>query len=424
MSMPIIPILLQSKLVQRIRTMVSLDFMLFCFMYRLSQKRKRQLNSERRCHSRYRKSFYKQLSEYERRIRRRYIPRPSLQVPLASAWRRLYDAKQDQALITLTGVDFDTFDWLVARFNRYYDSHSPFVDSEYGLIVPMARHKGRPRHCSGTAILGLCLAWTRTRGSCMVLQMIFGMTANSVSMYLRFGRRILIAVLNKEPDARIQVPDAETIRHYQRLVTNRHPILDGVWCTMDGLKLKLQRAPKVDVENNFFNGWKHDHYVGAVIVFCPDGTIPIVCFNVPGSVHDSLIADWGSVYDKLEDVWERCGGKCTVDSAFSARRNEYLIRSAQTVIEGDTRREFAFNLELNREATSMRQSAEWGMRAFQASFPRLQDRFIFEQNGERRLIVKMCLLLYNLRARRIGINQIRSVYLHSLEHTNVQQLFR
>ena len=72
----------------------------------------------------------------------------------------------------------------------------------------------------------------------------------------------------------------------------------------------------------------------------------------------------------------------------------------------------------------MRQSAEWGMRAFQASFLRLQDRFIFEQNGERRLIVKMCLLLYNLRARRIGINQIRSVYLHSLEHTNVQQLFR
>ena len=170
-------------------------------MYRRFQKRKRQLNSERRCHSRYRKTFYNQLSEYERRIRRRYIPRPSLQLPLASAWRSLYDAKQDQALITLTGVDFGTFDWLGAKFNQYYDSHSPFVDSEHGLILPMARHKGRPRHCSGTVILGLCLAWTRTRGSCMVLQMIFGMTANLVSMYLRFGRRILIAVLKKEPDA-------------------------------------------------------------------------------------------------------------------------------------------------------------------------------------------------------------------------------
>jgi hypothetical protein len=93
----------------------------------------------------------------------------------------------------------------------------------------------------------------------MVLQMIFGMTANLVSMYLRFGRRILIAVLKKEPDARIQVPDAETIRHYQRLVANRHPILDGVWCTVDGLKFYLQQAPNADKENNFFNGWKHDH---------------------------------------------------------------------------------------------------------------------------------------------------------------------
>ena len=182
--------------------------------------------------------------------------------------------------------------------------------------------------------------------------------------------------------------------------------------------------PQTLTKRIFFNGWKHDHYVGAVIVFCPDGTIPIVCFNVPGSVHDSLIADWGSVYEKLEGVWERCRGKCTVDSAFSARRNEYLIRSSQTVLDGDTRAEFAFNLQLNKEATSMRQSAEWGMHAFRASFPRLNDRFIYEENGERRLIMKMCLFLYNLRARRIGINQIRSVYLPSLEHANVRQLFR
>ena len=122
--------------------------------------------------------------------------------------------------------------------------------------------------------------------------------------------------------------------------------------------------PQTLTKRIFFNGWKHDHYVGAVIVFCPDGTIPIVCFNVPGSVHDSLTADLGSVYEKLEDVWERCSGKCTVDSAFSARRNEYLIRSSQTVLDGDRRAEFAFNLQLNKKATSMRQSAEWGVHAF------------------------------------------------------------
>ena len=65
---------------------------------------------------------------------------------------------------------------------------------------------------------------------------------------------------------------------------------------MDGLKFYFQQAPDADKENNYFNGWKHDHYVGAAIVFFPNGTIPIVCFNVPDIVHNSLIADWGSVY--------------------------------------------------------------------------------------------------------------------------------
>jgi hypothetical protein len=153
----------------------------------------------------------------------------------------------------------------------------------------------------------------------MVLQMIFGMTANSVSMCLRFGRQILIAVLNKEPDARIQVPDAETIRHYQRLVTNRHPILDGVWCTMDGLKLKLQRAPKVDVENNFFNGWKHDHYVGAVIVFVPMGQSPsyVLMFQ---AVYTIVSLPIGAVF--MTSL--KMSGKGAVESVQSIPRSQHV----------------------------------------------------------------------------------------------------
>jgi hypothetical protein len=46
----------------------------------------------------------------------------------------------------------------------------------------------------------------------MVLQIIFGMTAVPVSLFLRFSRRILIEVLTKEPDAVIKVPVLETIR--------------------------------------------------------------------------------------------------------------------------------------------------------------------------------------------------------------------
>ena len=37
-------------------------------------------------------------------------------------------------------------------------------------------------------------------------------------------------------------------------------------------------------------------------IFCPDVTIPIAFFNIPGSVNDSKVAYWGKIYEKLEDV--------------------------------------------------------------------------------------------------------------------------
>ncbi len=46
----------------------------------------------------------------------------------------------------------------------------------------------------------------------MVLQLIFGMTGTPLSLYLRFGRRVLIKVLKSEPDNAIKVPDDATIR--------------------------------------------------------------------------------------------------------------------------------------------------------------------------------------------------------------------
>jgi hypothetical protein len=275
----------------------------------------------------------------------------------------------------------------------------------------------------------------------MVLQIIFGMTAAvPVSLLLRFLRRILIEVLTKDPDAAIRVPNLETIRGYIDVISQRHPTLDGGWCTMDGLKLYLKTSADWASENNFYNDWKHNHHVRAVIVFCPDGTIPIFGFNVPGSVHDSLMAKWGSVYDKLGRVYARCGGKCTVDSAFSRKNHHpYLIKSSQTEFGEENCQEFgeencqefgeencqefSANVQLNAEATSMRQSAEWGMQALQMSFPRLKDRFIYEEYGKRRVMFKMILLLFNLRVRRrVGINQIRSTNMPAL-HVNANVFF-
>lgn len=55
------------------------------------------------------------------------------------------------------------------------------------------------------------------------------------------------------------------------------------------------------------------------------------------------------------------------------------------------------------------------MRAVQSSFPRLNDKFPFETRGEQRIAITMMVLVYNLRARMVGINQIKNFFLPALD---------
>jgi hypothetical protein len=91
--------------------------------------------------------------------------------------------------------------------------------------------------------------------------------------------------------------------------------------------------------------------------------------------------------------------------------DNFLIKSSQELIHIEDRVERG----MDHDATSMRQSAEWGMQAFQSSMPCLKDRMIFETRGERRVTLSMMILLYNLRARAVGINQLKSVYTAPLD---------
>jgi hypothetical protein len=59
------------------------------------------------------------------------------------------------------------------------------------------------------------------------------------------------------------------------------------------------------------------------------GTIPIAFFNVPGSAHDSQVAEYGNIYEKLEDVFCLTGAKCCVDLAFGNMNREYLYKLSQ-----------------------------------------------------------------------------------------------
>ena len=98
---------------------------------------------------------------------------------------------------------------------------------------------------------------------------------------------------------------------------------------MDRLKLLLQQSGDIYLQARFYNRWTRDHYVSSVFVFCPNGTIAICAYNLPGIVHDSTIAEWVGVYKKRKAVYEDTAGKATVDSAFNCwRYSEFMIKSS------------------------------------------------------------------------------------------------
>jgi len=159
----------------------------------------------------------------------------------------------------------------------------------------------------------------------------------------------------------------------------------------------------------FYNGWTHGHYVTNLFGFAPDGMIVFAVINACGSLHDSTLASWGRVYEKLGAVYDRTGLKCIMDSAFASGEHEFILKSAQNY--NVTSVQDSGELDLYEAATSMRQAAEWGMGAIQSSFPRLTAVFPYEENpGNRHLLLKLCVYLYNFRAKYVGLNQIRNTF--------------
>jgi hypothetical protein len=76
--------------------------------------------------------------------------------------------------------------------------------------------------------------------------------------------------------------------------------------------------------------------------------------------------------------------------------------------------------------TSLRQSAEWGMRAVQGSFPRLKDRLLFSENmADHKVFLHLILMLLNFRTRKLGLNQLASTFYRTFDEVgdNALEIF-
>jgi hypothetical protein len=185
---------------------------------------------------------FRDLLDMEGRQRRdRRIPRVALLTPGDSAFDKLYNSGNDQALITVTGFDHRAFRSLVELFNPWFVSHTPWTGSQDGtrfktLAVRDGR-TGRKRMITAVTCVALVLAWYRFRGALFQLQGWFGFTGSHANVWLRFGRRGLLIVLKKHPMARVQLPSADKVSELKDACVAKHPLLKDVYCVADGVKL-------------------------------------------------------------------------------------------------------------------------------------------------------------------------------------------
>jgi DDE superfamily endonuclease len=253
--------------------------------------------------------YLSSLDEEGRRRRDRRIPRSALTSPSHSAFQRLYDSGNDQALITVTGFDHAAFNMLLSLFSTWFEQHTPWTNDGTPFRRLLHYNHGRSRIITASTCLGLVLAWYRFRGAEYILQGWFGFTGTHANTWLRFGRRGLLMLLCEQEHAKVEIPSDEKVVELCCLTRLRHPLLTDVFAVADGLKLYFQQCDGLDEESMYYNGWKHDHFITNVLVFSIDGRMIATVMNTPGSLHDSTLAEWGGIYDKLEAVHQRTSAK-------------------------------------------------------------------------------------------------------------------
>ena len=163
----------------------------------------------------------------------------------------------------------------------------------------------------------------------------------------------------------------EKINCYRLAIANKYPARTNVALVGDGLKILLQNSGDEQTQEAFFNGWKSGHYITNIVVFAPDGTIVMSILNCPGSMHDSELAASGSpsIYTKNDILYKQYGTK--VDMSFATASKDSIIKSEKRETIASTA-ESQEEFEQLMAALSVRQAAEWGMRALEGAFGRLK----------------------------------------------------
>ena len=328
-----------------------------------------------------------------RRKRRHYLTRLTLQPVYRSAWRAVYESLDTRGLLNTTGFDRGSFLHMLS------------------LFTPLWYQRRRVhRRCAQPAdVLGLCLQWLNTSTRQKTLCQVFALPPATLCRLLRYGLHTLLVALQHDHDSRIQWPSVDEMQEYCDVISAYEPSVTNIFGYVDGVYFRCTDPPDFYAQNAYYNSWKGYCSITNVVVFAPDGCIIWARYNLPGSWHDSRLAR--RLYELLQNpTYTPPNAALVADTAFE-RTKEMRDRIITPPKVGELERwRTEHEPTLPPEAVvRVRQAAEWGMHSLQSVFARLSLPIPFDEPFNERLL-RLIFHLFNLRTRRVGLNQTQTVY--------------
>ena len=330
---------------------------------------------------------------YNSARKRQNVHKISLLLPMFSSWARLDRFGDEESFLTLTGFNRKTFGRL---FLILFDK-----------TRNQSKH-GRKATLDNRAQLGLTLFYLGSRMNLKHLSMLFGATPSCCSRYIHRVLLLIELKLKDHPLSIVRWPDRDEMKVYASMVQRREPTISNVIGFVDGVALPICCNSDPDIQSRYYNGYHHDTTVNNVFAFAPTGKIIYASYNHPGCLHDATCA----IGLKSKGVETLGSYALCVDQAFS--RTGECFEKFVGPISIDARRKIAPVLRNNikkkiSKYISLRQAAEWGMKALQGTFTRIKARL--PSDGQiRKRIIGCVIFLHNFRTELMGINQITTVF--------------
>ena len=115
--------------------------------------------------------------------------------------------------------------------------------SEDGFVRPLKNtYMGKSSMLDSVGSLGLVLCWYRTRGNPRkTLVLSFGLSKSNIIVWIRFGKRVLLHVLQNHPDVLAHIASDENIAEMDAYVDVKCNSCGDILGDLDGLKINFDK---------------------------------------------------------------------------------------------------------------------------------------------------------------------------------------